>query len=410
MKFLRDLANTTPINDTIFTIVKKAKADIALNGPDKVINATIGTLCDEDAQLVAFKSVYNSYNTIDDKVKASYAQSFVGNKEYMDSVDKWLYGDIDLKLKRKGIATIGGSSAISATFLNSLDPNETVIFPNVAWGSYKLMADQYALQSATYNILKDDKFDFNSFKEVILDTAKKQERILVVINDPCHNPTGYSMSEDEWEDVIDFVNKLSKKTPVIILNDIAYIDFAFNKDNRNYMQKFNNIGNNVAVFTAFTTSKSLTQYGLRCGALIMMTQSENDVEDLFIVYEKTARGIWSNVPNGAMVNFCKTVEDNKDQYLKEKEFYTNLLKQRAQLFVDQAKECGLITYKFKEGFFVTLKIDNETRDKLHNELMENHIYTIKTNLGIRVAICSTPLSKIDGLAFKIKEVLDSLEK
>jgi aspartate aminotransferase/aromatic-amino-acid transaminase len=409
MKFLRDLANTTPINDTIFTIVKKAKADIALNGPDNVINATIGTLCDENAKLVAFNSVYNSYNNIENSVKASYAQSFVGNREYIDAVDQWLYGDINLKLHRKGLATIGGSGAISATFLNSLDPNETVIFPNVAWGSYKLMADQFALKSATYNILQNGKFDFISFKEVILETAKKQKRILVVINDPCQNPTGYSMTEEEWKQVIDFVNTLSKKTPVIILNDIAYIDFSFNKNNRKYMEQFNNISKNVTVFTAFTTSKSLTQYGLRCGALIMMTQSEKDLEDLFIVYEKSARGIWSNVPNGAMINFSTTINENKTEYLKEKQFYIDLLKQRADLFINQAIECKLPTYQFKEGFFVTLKVNNETRDKLHSELMENHIYTIKTNLGIRVAICSTPLNKIDGLACKIKEILDTIE-
>ncbi len=33
---------------------------------------------------------------------------------------------------------------------------------------------------------------------------EKQNRLVIVINDPCHNPTGYSLSEDEWKKVISF--------------------------------------------------------------------------------------------------------------------------------------------------------------------------------------------------------------
>ena len=408
MKFLRNLANTTPINDTVFTIVRRAKADIAINGPEKVINATIGSLADEEGNLVALKSVYDSYNEIDDTTKASYAQSFVGNKEYIEAVDKWIYGDIDLKLSRRVMATIGGSGAISITYLNTLDPGDTVIFPNVAWGSYKLMADQYALESDTYNLLKDGSFDIESFKDVILRTAKKQEKILIVINDPCQNPTGYSMTDKEWSEVIAFVNKVAKKTPVVILNDIAYIDYSNNPEKHKYMEQFNEISENVAIFTAFSTSKSLTSYGLRCGALVLMTKNETDVENLFIVYEKTARGVWSNVPNAAMVNFAKTVTMNLEEFKAEKQLYVDLLKQRSDLFISQAADCGLEIYKYKEGFFITLKLENESRDKLHTALMERHIYTVKTNLGIRIAICSTPVSKIDNLAYTIKETLDKV--
>ena len=49
--------------------------------------------------------------------------------------------------------------------------------------------------------------------------------------------------------------------------------------------------------------------------------------------------------------------------------------------------------------------DNETRDIFHQKLIEHHIYTIKVNRGIRVALCSLSLETVDGLAGKIKELM-----
>ena len=77
-------------------------------------------------------------------------------------------------------------------------------------------------------------------------------------------------------------------------------------------------------------------------------------------------------------------------------------------FVKEAKEVGLKHYPYKEGFFVTLSMDNETRDKFHEALMENNIFTVKVNLGIRVAICSLSVEKTKGLAKKMKDILDTV--
>ena len=53
--------------------------------------------------------------------------------------------------------------------------------------------------------------------------------------------------------------------------------------------------------------------------------------------------------------------------------------------------------------------DNETRDKYHEALMANNIFTVKVNLGIRVAICSLSVEKTKGLAKKMKDILDTIQ-
>ncbi|MEF9968740.1 MAG: aspartate/aromatic aminotransferase, partial [Longicatena sp.] len=72
MSFVKEKVNTTPIEDTVFAIVKKAKADIDKNGAENVIDATIGSLYNEDGKIVAFDSVFTPYNAIAKEVKAAY--------------------------------------------------------------------------------------------------------------------------------------------------------------------------------------------------------------------------------------------------------------------------------------------------------------------------------------------------
>ena len=74
----------------------------------------------------------------------------------------------------------------------------------------------------------------------------------------------------------------------------------------------------------------------------------------------------------------------------------------------EAKECGLTCYPYKEGFFVTVAMDNETRNRYHEALMKKHIFTVKVNKGIRVAVCSLSVAAIKGLAKRMKEILDAL--
>ena len=52
--------------------------------------------------------------------------------------------------------------------------------------------------------------------------------------------------------------------------------------------------------------------------------------------------------------------------------------------------------------------DNALRDRFHEAMMKEHIYTVKVNKGIRVAVCSLPVKKCYGLAKRMKQILDSV--
>ena len=60
MNFVKESVNQTPIVDTVFSIVAKAKEVKAKVGSENVVDATIGSLYDEEGTLVALDSVFSS--------------------------------------------------------------------------------------------------------------------------------------------------------------------------------------------------------------------------------------------------------------------------------------------------------------------------------------------------------------
>lgn len=409
MSFIKDSANRTPIVDNVFAIVDKAKKAEAKYGKEAVTNATIGSLYNEDGTLAAMNVVFDTLKHLDNRQMAAYAASFVGNPGFIRNVSNWVL-DGHSKLSEEIIATPGGTGAVGVTIENTLEPGETLIIPEIAWGSYALMAQMNGLQVARYSLFKDGGFNLDSFKATCREVMEKQNRLVLIINDPCHNPTGYSLSDAEWKEVISFLNECSKTHSIVLINDIAYIDFSFKgKEARNYMENFNDISDNVVVCIAFSISKSMTSYGLRCGAVIILAKRPEDVNEVKVVLEKAARATWSNINNGAMEMFTEIMENRKDEYEAEKQAYVDLLKERADIFLEEAKEAGLSHYPYKEGFFITLDMDNDLADAYHQALMDENIFTVKVNKGIRVGICSLSVDKTKGLAKRMKEIQDRVK-
>ena len=150
----------------------------------------------EQGSLVALDSVFSSLKSLDNKVLAAYAASFTGNDDFKDRVYKWVLNG-NSHLHHEVIATPGGTGAVAMTIQECLDVGQTVILPEIAWGSYNLMAQMNNLSVKTYALFEEDHFNLTSFKETCEQVMKEQDKLVIVINDPCHNPTGYSLSSQD---------------------------------------------------------------------------------------------------------------------------------------------------------------------------------------------------------------------
>ena len=390
MKFFRRNQNTNEYVDNIFTVVQAARKDKT----EDAVNATAGCLCEESGKLFVYKSVYANEKIIKDTKKAAYASSPTGNKEYIDAICKYVLED-RVHNHYGAVATVGGTGALYIGARLFLEPGDKVVYPSIAWGNYKVIAQENNLESLTYDVYDLDDL-FNK-----IDMC--DDKAYVVINSPCENPLGHSYTYEQWQKIFDKLNNLNKE--VVLLIDNAYMDYAYS-DPKVFFDLFNHMNDNVLVLIAVSCSKSFSYYGVRLGALIAINNDEEFVNRYVNLASRLARTTWSNVSNGAMINVTEMLTNHYDEYIKERDESKLMLKARTDLFIKEADECGLEYYPYTEGFFVTLKVDdNDLRDAWHQRLMDEHIYTIKVNHGIRVGICSVPLRKVSGLAPKIKSLM-----
>ncbi|MCR5096175.1 MAG: aminotransferase class I/II-fold pyridoxal phosphate-dependent enzyme [Erysipelotrichaceae bacterium] len=386
MKFLKENENTQRYVDSIFSVVNAAKAD------PLAINATAGCLYDEEGKLFTYDCVAKADRNISDIERSSYASSPSGNKEYIDLVCDFVL-DGKVSANHTAIAASGGTGAIYMAVKTCLKDGDTIIYPEISWGNYRVIANENNLEVLTYDV-----YDLEDlFKKIDMTSGK----LFLVINSPCENPLGHAYSMDEWKAIMNKLNGLNRE--VILLCDIAYIDYARNRD---YFTLFNELDDNVLVLLAASCSKAFSFYGQRLGLLVAINNDNEFLDLYFNLCSRLARATWSNLNNAGMLTIGRVLKEDKEAYLKELAEAREMLMKRSDLFIRQANDCGLELYTFSDGFFVTLKMkDNESRDKAHQRLLDNHIYTIKVNKGIRVALCSTPLKIVDGLAYKIKELM-----
>ena len=388
MKFLKENQNTERYVDSIFSVVRAAKAD-----PDG-INATAGCLYDEDGKLLTYKCVFEAEKKITAAQKASYASSPAGNNDYIEAVSRFV---LDNRVRNNfgAIASPGGTGAISLAVENCLTEGDTILFPEISWGNYKVIANEHNLKMLTYDVY--------DLEDLFAKIDQMKDKVFLVINSPCQNPLGHAYTLKEWEAIFEKLNSLDKE--VVLLCDIAYIDYATG-DPKAYFSLFNRISDRVLVLLAASCSKAFSYYGQRLGALIAINNDEEFLKHYINLCSRLARATWSNLNNAAMLNIADILKEHRKQYDEELEAAKMMLKARTNLFIRQAEECGLELYASADGFFVTIRFDDNTkRDEAHQRLIDHHIYTIKVNKGIRVGLCSVPLAKVDGFAKQIKELM-----
>ena len=390
MEFIASKINKERFTEKVFKVTQAAKAD----KDPSTINATAGCLYDEEGNLFTYKVVAECEKNLPSKQKFAYAASPSGNKEYVNAISKYILED-RVKNNYKTLATPGGTGAVYTSMKLTLDEGDTIILPKIAWGNYNDMVKQLNL-----NVIRYDVYDLDDLFSKIDSIDGK---VYVLINSPCENPLGFAYSYEQWQKIIDKLNNLNKE--VVLALDIAYIDYASNEPKK-FFELFNNINDNVLVLICASTSKSFSFYGERLGAMIAINNNSELVDKVINLSSRLARAVWSNCNNGAMLTVTEVLNKHYDEYIIERDNAIKMLKTRVNTFISEADECGLVYYPMQDGFFITLKVeDDDYKEELHQRLMDNHIYTLTVNKGIRIAVCSIPLNKIHGLARRIKELM-----
>ena len=398
-------------NDIIFAASMAAVAKEAEIGSDKVTNATIGAILDEEGKLVCLPTVEKVLRSLPTKELIAYAP-ISGLPEYLESVVTATFGNSRPEGYIAAVATAGGTGVLHHAIWNYTDAGDTVLTSDWYWGPYDVLCKDMDRKLATYNMLDEsNKYNLPSLKAKVKEIFAKQNSLLLIINTPAHNPTGYSLSESDIEGVVNCLKEATEGNgkKAILLLDIAYIDYAGEKEEvRKFFKKVSNLPENILTIVAYSMSKGFTMYGQRTGAMIGISSNADVIQEFKDINQYTSRATWSNINRPSMKTLAIVYNDK--ELLKavenERDFYYKMIKARADLFTKEAEECGLKMLPYIAGFFLSIPAKNPKAicEKLH----EYNIYAVPLAAGVRVALCAVPLKKIVGMPAKIKAAMDAV--
>ena len=397
--------------DNIFGANAAANAAVKEVGKDKVVNATIGAYMNDDEKLACIPVVEETYRKIPTNEFVGYAP-IAGLPAYLDTVIDLTFGDAKPNAYIEAVATSGGAGAIHHAIWNYTEENDTVLTSDWYWGPYKVFCRDLLRKFDTFRLFDEEmNFDIMSFMGKTNQILTKQDNLLVILNTPAHNPTGYSLTEGDWEHVMWVLREAAKKPSkkVILVVDIAYLDYAGDKA-RDFMKQFENLPDNLLVLLAFSMSKGYTMYGQRTGAIIGISSNKDVIQEFVDINQYSSRATWSNINRSAQYTLQAI---NNDPELKarlnsERESFYQSIRGRADVFMKEAAECGLTMLPYRAGFFLTIPAKNTEAvcDRLHDD----YIFAVPLAGGIRIAICAIPQKKVYGMAAKIKQAIDELGK
>lgn len=394
--------------DPSFSSAGNAGAAIAKFGKENVVDATLGVLKDDEGNFLSLPTVEKIYRSLPADELMDYAP-IEGLFAFLTAAKEFMFqGHQPKGTYTSGVATMGGSGGIRHMIYNYVDEGETFLIPTWHWGPYREMATEYHRKWELYEMFdENDRFNLKGMKEKALEILAKQNTLMAIFNTPANNPSGYSMTDEDWKEITDFFRQCAKdeSKKLIILWDMAYIDYAGDPhETRSFLKFFEDMPENILTAVAFSMSKAFSVYGMRGGALMCLTTSKEVADEFEQVNTYSNRTTWSNGARGVQKMLVDIMADSavKEQIDKEREAARLMLANRAELFVKEAREVGLHILPYQSGFFITVPARDTAG--LADKLAKRNIFVIPLARAIRFAISAVPTRQVPGLATAAKEL------
>lgn len=364
----------------------------------EVINATVGVFLNDYKNLYGFLSVSETIKNLEQDKIRSYMNTD-GGKEFKENVISYLLGDDKNIFDDIYIETNWSSGASGAIYLAmSYFKGRTILLPNSRWSNYDNTCKVLNKNIIEYNLIKDNHFDLNNISQTFSKTTEKE--VMILLNDPAHNPTGYNMSRKEYEKLF-FVLNENKHLKISVLIDLAYIDYSSSDYRKEIMPLFKSLEEHVDVYFAFSGSKAFGVYGFRLGALVQLTKSSFRSSDFKKIVYNTSSGIYGP-PTSIGIVFFNEIIKNKNVFAdREKAF--QVLKKRSNALIKELKEYQIDYYPYYDGFFITIKTQEPL--KMQELLKKEKCFVVPTYNGLRIAISAIDETEIRRLAKILNKII-----
>jgi aromatic-amino-acid transaminase len=392
-------------DDLIFTLNAAAQQRAASGA--SVINATVGALLDDEGKLVVLDSVMSLWKELTPAEVAPYAP-IAGDPAFLTALTRRHWPS--LSGPGVGVATPGGSGALSLTLRNLLEPGQTVLTVAPFWGPYSTIAVEAGmkLQTVPYPA-PGEALDVGAWEQTMRDILDAQGRLLFWLNDPCHNPTGRTLSPTDRQTVLSVLRDISHSGPVTLLLDLAYLDYARDPQAvADALADYAAFGaeGQVLVAASLSLSKAFTLYGSRAGALVFPWCEDASLKAALVT---SCRGTWSNCARAPMSVLNRLVKNEAAQaaLAAEHAHWRSVLTARAEALDTALKAEGMAGAPWDGGFFVTLPAPPDPM-KVNAALQQHDVFVVPMPEGLRVGICGLKVADAPRFAAAYRAALASV--
>ncbi|WP_291010222.1 amino acid aminotransferase [Hydrogenophaga sp.] len=360
---------------SLFSAVEMAPRDpiLGLNDqfnadthPNKV-NLGVGVYFDDNGKLPLLQCVQAAEKAMMDKPTARGYLPIDGIAAYDAAVKGLVFGADSEPVKSGRVATvqgIGGTGGlkIGADFLKKVNPTAKVLISDPSWENHRALFSSAGFEVGSYAYYDAAKRGVD-FAGMLASLQAAEPGTIVVLHACCHNPTGYDITPEQWDQVIDVV-KARNLTPFL---DMAYQGFGHGiAEDGAVIAKFVAAGLSCFVSTSF--SKSFSLYGERVGALSVLCESKEEADRVLSQLKIVIRTNYSNPPThgGAIVAAVLNNPELRALWEKELGEMRVRIKTMRQALVDGLKSAGV---KQDMGF-ITQQIGMFSYSGLSKEQMQ----------------------------------------
>jgi aromatic-amino-acid transaminase len=219
-----------------------------------------------------------------------------GLQAYDRAVQQLVFGPDSDVLKAGRVVTvqaIGGTGGLKlgADLLRRVNPAAGIWISDPSWENHQAMFEYAGFKVQAYPYY--DPATHSVKFDAMLDTlGRLPAGDIVVLHVCCHNPTGVDLSPQQWERVLEVVNRRG----LVPFLDLAYQGFADGPDaDAAPLRRF--AAACPAVFASTSFSKSLSLYGERVGALHVVAENADEAARVLSQVKRVIRTNYSNPPS-----------------------------------------------------------------------------------------------------------------
>ena len=397
---------------SLFSAVEMAPRDpiLGLNeqfaadtNPNKV-NLGVGVYFDDAGKLPLLQCVQAAEKAMMDKPAPRGYLPIDGIVAYDNAVKGLVFGADSEVVKSGRVSTvqaIGGTGGlkIGADFLKKVSPKAKVLISDPSWENHRAIFVNAGFEVGSYAYYDAAKRGVN-FEGMLADLNAAAPGTIVVLHACCHNPTGYDITEAQWDQVITVV----KAKGLTAFLDMAYQGFGHGiAEDGAVIGKFVAAGLNIFVSTSF--SKSFSLYGERVGALSVVATDKEEAARVLSQLKIAIRTNYSNPPihGGAVVAAVLGNPELRAQWEKELAEMRVRIKAMRQKLVDGLKAAGVK----QDMSFITSQIGMFSYSGLSKDQMvrlRNEFGVYGTDTG-RMCVAALNSKNIDYVCQSIAKVV-----